>query len=58
MYTGDLETLLQVQFIDLPDPLLNIIHFSVFIHNPLIKYDMSGYGAEESSAVDIHEIVT
>ena len=56
MYTGDPETTLQVQFIDLLDPILNVLHFSDFDHTYRRKYNMSGYGVDGSNDIDLYEI--
>ena len=56
MYTGDLETTLQVYHIDLFKSVFNVFYSSVFKHTYRGKHNLSGYGVQEYNAVDVHEV--
>ena len=36
--------------------ILNVIYHSIFIHTSCGKHHLSGYGAQEDNAVDVHEV--
>ena len=58
IYAGDLKTTLYVFSVDMTDSILNVLLFFIFYHKSCSKQNMSGYGIQESNAVDVHKVTT
>ena len=56
VYMGDIETTLWVQFVDLLDYILNVLHFYIFNHTYCSKYIVLGCVILESNAVGVNEV--
>ena len=56
MYTCDFETTLQIYLAEMFNYIFNVIYFSILNRTYCGKHNVSGYGVQETNAVDLREV--